>query len=539
MGWRETFKILKRSYANAAEMVRLGRLTDPHRTPFEVVHSDRIFGLRRYYGMEGGGIEAGEAAEGRETILLIPPLMVTSEIYDMSPDVSAASYLLGQGLDVWMVDFGAPERVEGGMSRTLDDHVRAVSDAIEHVAQATGRDVHVAGYSQGGMFCYQAAAYRQSERVASVITFGSPVDIYRNLPVPVSEQVAEKMIGGLRQVIERPLNELDGLPGFLTSFGFKMVSPKKEAQQLVEFVRKLHDRQALEKRESRRRFLGGEGFVAWPGPALRTFVDEFIVANRMASGGFVIDGRTVSLADVTCPILYFVGLRDDIARPASVRAIKSAAFNADCHELGVRAGHLGLVVGSRALGEVWPTVVSWMRWIDEGADFPERLRPVEEPRIEDVDDVAFDELDLDVEDFTGFATDAMEDVFRRLARAGSSPARSTRSAGSCGSPASASSARTPRSARASRSPAGGGAAGRDLLPLEGARVQLRGRGPAHRRDRARARPRSASRPGSASRCSCSFAADLPLDRRPRSTGSTRSPSDRPKTWPRRDQRALR
>ncbi|MCA9608533.1 MAG: alpha/beta fold hydrolase, partial [Myxococcales bacterium] len=418
MGWRETFKILKRSYANAAEMVRLGRLTDPHRTPFEVVHSDRIFGLRRYYGMEGGGIEAGEAAEGRETILLIPPLMVTSEIYDMSPDVSAASYLLGQGLDVWMVDFGAPERVEGGMSRTLDDHVRAVSDAIEHVAQATGRDVHVAGYSQGGMFCYQAAAYRQSERVASVITFGSPVDIYRNLPVPVSEQVAEKMIGGLRQVIERPLNELDGLPGFLTSFGFKMVSPKKEAQQLVEFVRKLHDRQALEKRESRRRFLGGEGFVAWPGPALRTFVDEFIVANRMASGGFVIDGRTVSLADVTCPILYFVGLRDDIARPASVRAIKSAAFNADCHELGVRAGHLGLVVGSRALGEVWPTVVSWMRWIDEGADFPERLRPVEEPRIEDVDDVAFDELDLDVEDFYGFATDAMEDVFGRLARAG-------------------------------------------------------------------------------------------------------------------------
>jgi len=415
MAWRKTFKILKRSYANAAEMVRLGRLTDPHRTPFEVVHSDRIYGLRRYKG-----IERDEVGGHVRPLLLIPPLMVTSEIYDMSPDVSATSYLVGQGLDVWMVDFGAPERVEGGMSRTLDDHTRAVSDAIDRVAEATGHDVHVAGYSQGGMFCYQAAAYRRSEQVASIITFGSPVDIHRNLPVPVSEQVAEKVIGGLRHAIERPLAELDGLPGFLTSLGFKLVSPKKEAQQLVDFVSRLHDRQFLEKRESRRRFLGGEGFVAWPGPALRTFVDEFIVANRMASGGFVIDGRTVSLADLHCPILYFVGLRDDIARPASVRAIRSAAFNADCFEVGVRSGHLGLVVGSRALDESWPTVVQWARWLDgeRRGELPVRLRPEEQAPVDDVDDLAFDDLDLDVEDFYGFATDAVEDMVGRLAGLG-------------------------------------------------------------------------------------------------------------------------
>ena len=290
--WRR----LKMGAANAAEMIRLGRLTTPHRTQFDVVHQDRIYGLRRYQSIEraeGEGVQA--------PLLLIPPLMVTSEIYDMAPELSAVSYLLGQGVDVWLVDFGAPERIEGGMTRTLDDHVLAVSDAIDRVRAASGRDVHLGGYSQGGMFCYQAAAYRRSEGIASLITFGSPVDIHQNLPMHVSEEIAEKVIGGLRRVIERPLQELPGLPGFLTSFGFKMVSPKKEVEQLFDFVGKLHDRQALEKRESRRRFLGGEGFVAWPGPALRTFVDDFIVANRMAAGGFVIDGRTVSLADLDVP----------------------------------------------------------------------------------------------------------------------------------------------------------------------------------------------------------------------------------------------
>ncbi|MCZ7679681.1 MAG: hypothetical protein M5U28_13340 [Sandaracinaceae bacterium] len=99
---------LKMGAANAAEMLRLGRLTTPHRTQYDVVHQDRVYGLRRYHAIEraqGEGVQA--------PLLLIPPLMVTSEIYDMAPDLSAVSYLLGQGLDVWMVDFGAPERVEG------------------------------------------------------------------------------------------------------------------------------------------------------------------------------------------------------------------------------------------------------------------------------------------------------------------------------------------------------------------------------------------------------------------------------------------
>lgn len=410
-GWRR----LVSGVTNATEIVRVGRLTTPYRTPYEIVHQDRVYSLRRYTGVEraqGEGVQA--------PLLLVPPLMLTSEIYDMAPELSAVSYLLGRGIDVWLVDFGAPERVEGGLARTLDDHVLAVSDATERVRAEVGRDVHLAGYSQGGMFCYQAAAYRRGADLASIITFGSPVDIRRNLPVPLSEEIAEKVIGGLRRTIERPLRELEALPGFLTSFGFKLVSPRKELQQLVDFVAKLHDRSALEKRETRRRFLAGEGFVAWPGPALRTFIDEFIVNNRMASGGFVIDGRTVSLADVRTPILYTVGLTDDLARPASVRAIRRATANADeVHELTIAAGHLGLVVGTRASSITWPTVVDWIRWREGEGELPSRLRA----DVEVDADTAFDELEIDVEDFYDLASSifdrrSLEEAWRRLGRIG-------------------------------------------------------------------------------------------------------------------------
>jgi putative long chain acyl-CoA synthase len=353
--WAHRLRRLGLAWQNALEIARAGRLTAPYGAAFEVIHQDRVHRLRRY------ARSAPAAPPPGAPLLLVPPLMIAAEVYDISPDTSAIAFLASVGVDAWLVDFGAPEREAGGMERTLDDHVRAVSDAIDRVRAATGRDVHLAGYSQGGMFCYQAAALRRSAGLASVITFGSPVDLHRTLRV--DEGTTERLLGGLRTALAWPLAHAPGLPGLFTSTGFKLLSARKEAQQLVELVRNLHDREALERREARRLFLGGDGFVAWPGPAFRKFVDELLVSNRLASGGFVIDGHTVSLADITCPILYFLGSRDELGRPAAVRGIRRASPRVEVmYEVLLKAGHFGLVVGSGALAVTWPTVVAWMRW---------------------------------------------------------------------------------------------------------------------------------------------------------------------------------
>ncbi|MFN7953736.1 MAG: AMP-binding protein [bacterium] len=340
---------------NAFTILSEGRLGAPYAAPFEVVREDPIFRLRRY------GSAGANGKPKRPPVLLVPPLMVASEIYDISPELSAVAALGAAGLDVWLVDFGAPEHQQGGMERTLDDHIRAVSSAVDHVSAVTGRAVHLAGYSQGGMFAYQTAAYRRSDRLASVITFGSPVDVHRNMP-GLSKGLAARLTGAARGAIATTLDQIDGLPGFLTSTGFKLLSLRKEMNQRIQLLGKLHDREALARDESKRRFLAGEGFVAWPGPALRTFVDEFVVMNRMLKGGFVVDGRTVTLADISCPILFFVGDRDDIALPASVRAVAKATPHAESFEVPLPAGHFGLVVGSTAMKLAWPTVVEWVRW---------------------------------------------------------------------------------------------------------------------------------------------------------------------------------
>src|SRR5262249_54307799 len=185
---------------------------------------DALHRLRRYERTPRAG--APDAA-----LVLVPPLMLTAEIYDISTDLSAIAPLAAAGLDCFVVDFGSPEKEEGGMQRTLDDHVRTVAKAVRKARELTGKDVHLAAYSQGGMFAYQAAAYLRSAGLASLVTFGSPVDVHRNVPFVRGDGTSAVLLRGLRRVIDKPLRSIEGLPGILTSTAFKLLTPRKEVEQ--------------------------------------------------------------------------------------------------------------------------------------------------------------------------------------------------------------------------------------------------------------------------------------------------------------------
>lgn len=361
---------------NAMEVVLLGGLeTGDEPAPFRIVSERPVYRLRQYFprpdaergsgrATDSGAAAPAPPADDRPVVLLVPPMMLATEVYDVSPQTSAVTELHRLGLDPWVVDFGAPEREEGGLERTLTDHVLAVDDAITRVHAATGRDVHLAGYSQGGMFCYQAAAYRRSRNVASVITFGSPVDFSATLPLGIPEQLAAPLASFLADNVFANR----ALPAWASSTAFRMLDPIKDVRQRIDFLMQLGDREALLPRERQRRFLQGDGFVAWSGPILADVLRNFVVHNRMLSGGFVIEERLVTLADITCPVLAFVGDYDQIAMPEAVRAITRAAPRARIYERSVKAGHFGMVVGSAAGAESWPAVLGWVRWVESGAD---------------------------------------------------------------------------------------------------------------------------------------------------------------------------
>ncbi|MBV8216816.1 MAG: acyl-CoA synthetase, partial [Solirubrobacterales bacterium] len=226
---------------NALEVARFGGLaTDDEPSPFELVAEERVFKLRRYY--------AG-TNDDAPSIVLVPPLMLTAEVYDVSRRSSAVTILHEHGIDPWVIDFGAPEREKGGLERTLGDHVLAVSEAIDRVRSETGRDVHLGGYSQGGMFVYQTAAYRRNDGLASLITFGSPVDTRQGAPFGIPGQLAVEVAEVLALAFRG-----GGVPAWFSRNGFLLLDPVKSVRNRIEFLLQLHDREALLPRERQRRF---------------------------------------------------------------------------------------------------------------------------------------------------------------------------------------------------------------------------------------------------------------------------------------------
>ncbi|HET9892705.1 MAG TPA: AMP-binding protein, partial [Mycobacterium sp.] len=348
---------------NGLEVLRLGGLeTGSVASPSQIVESVPMYKLRRYFPPDS---RRGQSPVG-PPVLMVHPMMMSADMWDVTREEGAVGILHAQGLDPWVIDFGEPDKVEGGMRRTLADHIVALSQAIDTVKDVTGSDVHLVGYSQGGMWCYQVAAYRRSKALASIVTFGSPVDTLAALPMGIPANFAAPVANFMADHV---FSRLD-IPSWMARTGFQMLDPLKTAKARVDFVRQLHDREALLPREQQRRFLEREGWIAWSGPAISELLKQFIAHNRMMTGGFAVNGQMVTLTDITCPVLAFVGEVDDIGQPASVRGIRRAAPNAEVYEYTIRTGHFGLVVGSKAAQQSWPTVAEWVKWLSTGGDKP-------------------------------------------------------------------------------------------------------------------------------------------------------------------------
>jgi putative long chain acyl-CoA synthase len=354
---------------NGYEVARLGGLeTGAVPSPFQIVESNKMYKLRRYFPPDNrpGRRRAAPPA------LMVHPMMMSANMWDVTREDGAVGILHAAGLDPWVIDYGSPDQVDGGMERTLTDHIVALSEAIDIIASATGQPVHLVGYSQGGMFSYQTAAYRRSKDVASVVAFGSPVDTLAALPMGIPANMG---VVAAEFLADHVFNRID-IPGWLARTGFQMLDPIKSAKSKVDFLLQLHDREALLPREQQRRFLDSDGWIAWSGPAVSELLKQFVTHNRMMTGGFAIKGQLVTLSDITCPMLAFVGEVDDIGQPASVRGIKRASPKADVYEVMIRTGHFGLVVGSKASTITWPTVANWVQWLSGGADRPDNIVPM-------------------------------------------------------------------------------------------------------------------------------------------------------------------
>ena len=196
---------------------------------------------------------------------------------------------------------------EAGLERNLADHVLAVDAAIDEMSSPpaatprrlfAGRHVLLPDLGVPAQRRHRQRHHlRQPGDLSKPPRWASP----RNRHSRHAGFVMENVLQG-------PVRA-----GLGDAAGFQLLDPVKAVTDQLQFLAALTT--AMPAAPRRPALPDERRLVAWPGPAAAEFLQQFLVHNRMLTGGFSIAGRPVTLADITSPILAFVGDVDEIARP--------------------------------------------------------------------------------------------------------------------------------------------------------------------------------------------------------------------------------
>jgi len=290
------------------------------------------------------------APAGAPPLVICYALVNRPYMMDLQPDRSLIRGLLAQGLDVYLLDWGYPDRADRGL--TLDDYVnRYLGACLDHVRRAHGIPaVNLLGVCQGGTLSICQAALAP-ERVRNLVTMVTPVDFHTD----------DNLLGkwARKLDVDALVDALGNVPGALLNAAFVALMPLRlTARKYAGLADIAHDRAALENFLRMERWIQDSPDQA--GEAFRQFIRGFFQENRLVRGGLEIGGRAVDPRRIACPVLNVFASQDHLVPPSASKPLERLVGSRDYTPFEFQGGHIGIYV-SRSAQELLPrTIAQWL-----------------------------------------------------------------------------------------------------------------------------------------------------------------------------------
>jgi polyhydroxyalkanoate synthase subunit PhaC len=98
----------------------------------------------------------------------------------------------------------------------------------------------------------------------------------------------------------------------------------------------------------------------FPGETFRRWVGDFYQRDKLVKGKMELRGHMVRLANIRCAVLNVSGKWDHAVPPSQTEATTTLARSSDKEYASLEAGHVGMLVGPGAKGNLWPRVREWL-----------------------------------------------------------------------------------------------------------------------------------------------------------------------------------
>ncbi len=274
-------------------------------TPGEVVHRNHLVELIQY--------RPSTPRVDAEPVFIVPSWIMKYYILDLSPHNSMVRWLVSQGHTVFILSWRNPDA--GDALLDMDDYLAlGVFDALAAVGRRVpGEGVHAVGYCLGGTLLAIAAA---------ALARPGQVDGAARLPplASLSLLAAETDFsepGEMGALIDESqvtlLEEMMAERGFLTG------------RQMAGSFQFLHSRELIWSATLRELWMGERlrpnDLMAWNADVTRMpaamhsqYLRRMYLRNELAEALYPVEGRPVSLNDVTLPV-FLVGTEKDHVAP--------------------------------------------------------------------------------------------------------------------------------------------------------------------------------------------------------------------------------
>jgi polyhydroxyalkanoate synthase subunit PhaC len=287
-------------------------------------------------------------------VLLVFALINRPDIFDLRHGHSFVEFLIGEGYDVFLLDWGVPDEADNdqGLDYYVCDEIPA---GVRETLRASGEDeLSMLGWCIGGTLSLLYCALHEDNPVRNLLLLTTPVDtsgsLYFNWTARDSFDVDH-------------VSEVYGaVPGRSVDWANKMMKPVTNYWTTYRRLwQNIYDGGGDFKPEA---YQAMARWVAdnppFPGKAYRDWITFMYKENRLVRERLRLRGQRVDLRKVDQNVLVVTAGADHIAPRQGTLPLLDMVGSEDVTHFDRPGGHIGLMAGSRARKEIWPDLAEWL-----------------------------------------------------------------------------------------------------------------------------------------------------------------------------------
>ena len=316
-------------------------------TKKEVVYTEDKLRLYRY--------SRETKATYKTPVLIVYALVNTYKMLDLQSDRSYIKNLLDAGLDVYLIDWGHPTKMDKFL--TMDDYINGYIDCCVDFVRNENKveKINILSICQGGTFSVIYSALHP-EKVKNLVTHVTPIDFSVNdgLLFKWSKDMDFKKI----------VDGFDGLvPGTFLNDGFEMLKPMMKFHKSTGLINSMEEKTKL------LNFLRMEKWINespdQAGQCFLQFMEDLYQGNKLIKGEFKLGNKTVDLKNISMPLLNIYALYDHLVPPSATIPLNDYVGSTDKTIYKFEGGHIGVFVGGKSQKELSPAVTKWLKERDK------------------------------------------------------------------------------------------------------------------------------------------------------------------------------